>query len=88
MVNLKGWLSNMVGTTNKQENVTINISGMSCNHCAQRVEKALQQAKGVNMAGVELSEEKAYLEYDSSVINAEALLQIINDSGYEGAFSG
>ncbi len=78
----------MVETTSKQENVTVNISGMSCNHCSQRVEKALQQANGVNTARVELSEEKAYIEYDSSVINAEALLQIIKDSGYEGALSG
>ncbi len=78
----------MVGTTNKQENVIINISGMSCNHCSQRIEKALQQAKGVNTARVDLSEEKAYVDYDSSVINAETLLQIIKDSGYEGALSG
>jgi len=78
----------MVGTTNKQENVIINISGMSCNHCSQRVENALQQANGVNTARVDLSEEKAYIEYVSSVINAETLLQIIKDSGYEGALSG
>ncbi len=78
----------MLGSENKQENVTINISGMSCNHCSQRVEKALQEATGVNTARVELSEEKAFIEYDSSVINTETLLQIIKDSGYEGALSG
>ena len=78
----------MIEPANKQENVTINISGMSCNHCTQRVEKALQQASGVNTARVELSEEKAYLEYDPTVINAETLLQIIKDSGYGGVLSG
>ena len=61
---------------------------MSCNHCTQRVEKALQQASGVNTARVELSEEKAYIDYDPSLITTETLLQIIRDSGYEGALSG
>ena len=61
---------------------------MSCNHCTQRIEKALQQAKGVNKARVELSEEKAYIDHDPSIINAETLLQVIKDSGYEGVLSG
>ena len=78
----------MVGPANKQENVTIKISGMSCNHCVQRIENALQQSRGVNTAQVDLSAEKAYIEYVSSVINAETLLQIIKDSGYEGILSG
>ncbi len=78
----------MVGPANKQENVIIKISGMSCNHCSQRVEKALQQASGVNTARVDLSAEKAYLEYDPSEVNEETLLQVIKDSGYEGILSG
>ena len=78
----------MLGSANHQEKVTIKISGMSCNHCVQRIEKALQQAKGVNKARVVLSEEKAYLEYDPTAINTETLLQIIKDSGYEGVLSG
>jgi len=78
----------MVGPANKQENVIIKISGMSCNHCVQRIENALQQSRGVNTAQVDLSAEKAYIEYDPTVINAETLLQIIKDSGYEGVLSG
>ncbi len=76
----------MVKPANK-DNVIIKISGMSCNHCVQRIEKALQEAKGVHKARVELSAEKAYLDYDSSVIKAETLLQVIKDSGYEGIIS-
>lgn len=87
MINLKEWLSNMVGTTNKQENITINISGMSCNHCVQRIENALQQTRGVNTARVDLAAEKAYIDYDPSEINEETMLQVIKDSGYEGILS-
>ncbi len=78
----------MVGPANKQEDVTIKISGMSCNHCVQRIENALQQSRGVNTARVDLSAEKAYIEYDPSEINEENLLQVIKDSGYEGTLSG
>ena len=78
----------MVGPANKQENVIIKISGMSCNHCVQRIENVLQQSRGVNTAQVDLSAEKAYIEYDSSEINEETLLQIIKDTGYEGTLSG
>jgi len=72
----------------KQENVVINISGMSCNHCAQSIQNALNQANGVSKARVVHPEEKAYIDYDPSVINTEALLKIISDFGFEGALSG
>ena len=74
-------------STEKQKNVVIEISGMSCNHCAQHIQKALKQASGVNMAKVVHTEEKAYIDYDPSVINAETLLQVINDFGFEGVLS-
>jgi len=78
----------MVGPANKQENAIIKISGMSCNHCVQHIKNALQQSRGVNTARVDLSAEKAYLEYDPSEVNEETLLQVIKDSGYEGILSG
>lgn len=75
-------------STQKQESAVIEISGMSCNHCAQHIQKALKQTSGVNMARVVHTEEKAYIDYDPTMINAEALLQIINDFGFEGVLSG
>jgi len=78
----------MLRSANKRDNVIIKISGMSCNHCVQQIENALQQTSGVNKAKVVLNEEKAYIDYDPSVINAETLLQIIEDSGYKGVVSG
>jgi len=78
----------MVGPANKQENVIIKISGMSCQHCVQRIENALQQSSGVNEAQVDLTAEEAYIGYDPSKVNEENLLQIIKDTGYEGTLSG
>ncbi len=78
----------MVGPANKQENVTIKVSGMSCQHCVQSIENALQQSNGVDKVLVDLNEEKAYIGYDPSKINEEKLLQAIKDAGYEGTLSG
>ncbi len=78
----------MVGPANKQENVTIKVSGMSCQHCVQSIENALQQSNGVDKVLVDLNEEKAYIEYDPYKINEEKLLQAIKDAGYEGTISG
>jgi copper chaperone CopZ len=78
----------MPESPNKQGNVVFKISGMSCNHCVQHIEKALLQTKGVISARVDLALEKACIDFDPSVTNIETLLQVIKDSGYEGVLSG
>jgi len=78
----------MLESANKHENVIIKISGMSCQHCVQHIENALQQSRGVNKVRVDLTEEKAYIEYDPSIINVDNLLQVIKDTGYEGTLFG
>ncbi len=62
----------------------INLSGMTCTACAGRVEKSLQQAEGVLSAQVNFPMEKAYVKYDPIVTGEEALLEVINKTGYEG----
>lgn len=71
-----------------QANVTIKISGMSCNHCVQHVEKALLQTRGVIKAKVDLSADKAFVDYNPSEVNEDILLQAINNAGYEGMIAG
>ncbi len=77
----------MNGQSSNLEKTVINISGMSCNHCVQHVEKALQEARGVTSVQVDLNNERAYLEYDTAITNVENLIQAVNDAGYEGTRS-
>ena len=74
----------MVESVSNQKSVAIKISGMSCNHCVQHVEKALLQTRGVSTAKVDLSAEKAFVDYDQSEINEETLLQVVENAGYKG----
>ncbi|AZO94503.1 heavy metal translocating P-type ATPase [Halocella sp. SP3-1] len=62
---------------------TLRLEGMSCASCAQTVEKALNKAKGVHQAQVNFAAEKAYVEYESSIIDERKLAEIVRATGYD-----
>ena len=67
----------------EQKNVVINISGMSCNHCAQRVEDNLNKVPGVVEAKVSFNEKKAIIKYSAGQVDLEKLKDAIKNTGYE-----
>lgn len=77
----------MSAPSNNQEKIVLKVSGMSCKHCVQHVEKALQQSEGVISARVDLDVEKAYVSFDPAALSEETVLQVIRDTGYEAALS-
>ncbi|AET58710.1 MULTISPECIES: copper ion binding protein [Paenibacillus] len=61
--------------------VTLNVEGMSCNHCVKAVEGALEK---VGASGkVNLEAKQVAVEYDESKLNVEALKTAIEDQGYD-----
>ncbi|MEZ4357858.1 MAG: heavy metal-associated domain-containing protein [Eubacteriales bacterium] len=62
---------------------TLVIEGMSCSHCSDRVEKALNAIKGVS-AKVDLNNKLARLEVDENVDMDEVVNAVI-DAGYSVA---
>lgn len=61
---------------------TINIEGMSCNHCKMHVEKALSIVPGIKSVKVDLAEKHAVVSMDDSVSD-ELLTMAVNEAGYE-----
>ncbi|MTI66891.1 MAG: heavy-metal-associated domain-containing protein [Firmicutes bacterium] len=59
---------------------TINIEGMSCNHCVMAVKKALKNLDKVNKVDVKLEEKKAFVEGD---VDNNTLKEVIKDAGYK-----
>ena len=57
----------------------IKIEGMSCMHCAGRVESALNAIEGVK-ATVELKKKRAVIQTD---VADETLVKAIEDAGYK-----
>jgi len=63
--------------------ITLDIKGMTCASCVNRVEKALKRNDGVITASVNLATEKASIEYDSNKIDTNKLIELVTKVGYE-----
>jgi len=63
--------------------VQLRINGMTCASCSAAVERALRKLGGVQSASVNLATEKAFIEYDGSLLRLSALKQAILQAGYE-----
>ncbi|QYK65298.1 copper ion binding protein [Paenibacillus sp. S02] len=61
--------------------VTLNVEGMSCNHCVKAVEGALEKVGATGK--VSLKTKQVNVEYDESKLNVEALKTAIEDQGYD-----
>jgi copper chaperone CopZ len=58
---------------------TITVTGMSCAHCEQTVEEAIQGVPGVIDAAADRESERVTVEGDAEV---SALLTAVEDAGY------
>ncbi|PEB55948.1 copper-binding protein [Bacillus pseudomycoides] len=63
--------------------VTLNVQGMTCNHCKMAVTNALQELAGVNSVAVELQAGIVEVEYDEAKVNVEQLKDAIEEQGYD-----
>ncbi|WP_232696769.1 copper chaperone CopZ [Brevibacillus daliensis] len=65
------------------ENVTLKVSGMSCNHCVQAIEKAVGKLDGVTLVTVKLDEAEVKVQFASAKTNLEQIKEAIDDQGYD-----
>lgn len=70
---------------NKQ--LTLPITGMTCANCVAAVERNLKKLDGVNTAIVNLSSERAAIEYDPAKLGVEDMIYRVEKAGY-GIASG
>ena len=61
---------------------TLNIEGMSCQHCAAHVKEALEAVAGVLSANVDLEKKNARVEHNDSV-SLETMKAAVSEAGYE-----
>lgn len=71
-------------TQPKQQNtqISIPIEGMTCSACSAAVERAIKKLN-VNAVNVNLSTEKAFVEYDASLLRLSEIKQAISKAGYK-----
>jgi P-type Cu+ transporter len=64
------------------ETLELGISGMTCENCAHRVEKALRSVAGVQDVRVDSQTEIAAVTFDSSRTDVAVIRQAVLKSGY------
>ena len=69
-------------TSELRSTVTLNISGLRCQSCVQKVEAALSRLSGVTEAKVNLTDQKAYVSYDTASVSMDDLKAVIETQGY------
>ena len=61
----------------------IPVKGMTCASCVARVERAIGRLPGVVSATVNLTTEKAFVEYLPEAVSLARIRQAIREAGYE-----
>ena len=63
--------------------ITLNIIGMTCAACSNRIEKVLNKTTGVKQATVNLTTEQATIDYYPGQTDVDTLIGRIQHLGYD-----
>ena len=63
--------------------VTLNVEGMSCRACVNKVEESVGQLNGVESVKVQIPEGKVDVTFNDSTINLADIKGVIQNTGYE-----
>ncbi|EJS58665.1 copper-translocating P-type ATPase [Bacillus cereus] len=67
---------------NEQKEANLQISGMTCAACANRIEKSLKKVEGVHDANVNFALEKTKIMYDPQKTNPQQFKEKVESLGY------
>ncbi|WP_342553938.1 copper ion binding protein [Paenibacillus sp. FSL R7-0652] len=62
-------------------NITLNVKGMSCNHCVKSVEEAVKSAGASGQ--VDLAAGTVAVEYNEQAVTVDQIKAAIEDQGYD-----
>lgn len=65
------------------EKTELDVFGMTCAACSNRIEKVLNKQKGVKVATVNLTTESAAIEYNPGMVDVKDLIERIQKLGYD-----
>jgi len=61
----------------------INVTGMHCSGCSDRVSKVLNELQGVRSAEVSLEDEQATIQFDQHQTGIDQMKEAIEKAGYQ-----
>ncbi len=63
--------------------ISFAIQGMTCANCAAAIEKAFSKVSGIKKVAINFSLEKGFVEFDEAILTGQAVLQVVQDAGYQ-----
>jgi copper ion binding protein len=67
------------------EQIELDVRGMTCGNCVRHVTEALRGLPGVDAVDVELAAGKARVRHDPARVTTEQLIAAVEDAGYEAS---
>lgn len=67
----------------RMEKVTLNVQGMSCDHCVKAVEGSVGELNGVSSVKVNLKANTVDVEYNNQEVSLDKIKETIDDQGYD-----
>ncbi|ANU26435.1 copper chaperone CopZ [Planococcus versutus] len=68
-----------------KEQINLQVSGMSCQHCVKSVEDSIMALPGIEKVKVSLENNSVDVAYDSSAVEVGQIAEAIEDQGYDVA---
>jgi copper chaperone len=65
------------------ENITLKVSGMSCDHCVKAVEGSVGELNGVNTVKVDLKAGTVNVQFNPEAVTLDVIKETIDDQGYD-----
>ena len=64
-------------------NQTLNVEGMTCDHCVQTIKEAVNNLVGISRVEVDLENKQVAVEYDKALVKLDSITDKIVESGFE-----
>ena len=65
--------------------ITLSVPDISCDHCKTSIEGAVSPLAGVETASVAIDARTVDITYDANAIGVEAIIDAIEEQGYDVA---
>ncbi len=65
------------------EVASLQVEGMSCQHCVMSIKKAVGELNGVASVDVDLAAKQVTVNYNPTAVTVDAICETIEDQGYD-----
>ena len=66
------------------QKITLNVEGMTCNHCSGMVKKTLEEIAGISNVSVDRDANKASFDADTSDL-IDTAVKAVTETGYKAS---